>query len=608
MGVIREKRQVSGPRPVGVIRRDTGVGEKYRAIAEASQKLTSLAIEELGRTAAIQGEQRAQALTASEITAINPKTGKPEALDFVRDNAFIGRVGLEAYQRVVNERFQTEIEQDIKEKAGEIALKFENDPYSVEKYEDQMNTYLQELAKSSEVDGKATAYTNFIATQGAEYITATKLSMMQERQRRERAKLANSHINQNLDQTDAAYELGKGLNFEKFDAALPASVERNTDLENAAIFQQGSATAHSSQMREAFVNGVVQKMLVSASPLQRAKLIDALQRGNASQLHAASKDVLNKVFKYVDSSNKASILSAAKQVNANLRAVQAEQDAYDLDVLKQAKIGMLDGFINDGDAFANSTFNSITDAYNSEDFGKLELAVKDAVQKAQEELLRIGNASDELMSADQKQFLSRDIREGAIEPLLAIAVRSDPNNATDLALAINNNDSDAFGRLNEFQASIVEGLRSPDFPMTRDDVGFVASFLAGSVNEVQRNIDNYYERSEFDTGVTNFIKNEKAGVENEKDINTLVDEINSSRVHTGPQKDALKNRLRLGFAYSEMNKFDSPTSTSLNALQQYLSSEGKQDLGLTEAQKLSADEILSFMTDENSAKILGEDI
>jgi hypothetical protein len=606
MGVIREKRTAIGPRPVGVIRPDTGAVDKYSRIADAQSQLTSLAITKLGETAIKEAEAEAQALDSDKITSINPVTGKPEALDFLTKNAFLGAKANAAFERVVKERFQNEIENEIKQRAGEIALKFENDPYSVEKYEDQMNSYLKDLAANSEQNGNATEYTNFIVTQGAQYVTATTLSMMQERKRRERAKVASSHVNQNLAQTNDAYELGAALNFKNFDLMLKAGVERNQDLEDSNLFQSGAAVAHGSQMREQFVNGVVQQMLFSATPLQRAKIIDALQRGNSGSLHAGSKKVFNKLIKYVDSSNKAGVLSNAKQVNANLRAIQVEKDAADLDVIKQAKVGLLDGFINDGDAFASGAFNSITEAYNVDDPSKLELAVKDAVQQAQAEILRIQNASDELLTADQKQFLARDIRQGAIEPLLAIAVRSDPNNATDLALAINNNDSDAFGRLNEFQASIVEGLRSPDFPMTRDDVGFVASFLAGSVNEVQRNIDNYYARSEFDNGVTEFIKNEKAGIENEQDINDLVDQINASTVHTGPQKDALKNRLRLGFAYAEMNKFDRPTSISLNALQQYLATEGQQDLGLTETQKLTADEILSFMTDENENRILSE--
>lgn len=606
MGVIREERKAIGPRPVGVVRADTGRVEKYSRIAEAQSQLTSLAIEELGKTAVKEGEAAAQAVSVDQITSINPATGKPEALDFMRKNAFVGRKGQEAFERVLAERFQIEIENDIKQRAGEIALKFENDPYSVEKYEDQMNAYLKELAANSEENGNPTAYTNFIATQGAQYITATSLSMMQERQRRERAKVAQAHINENLAKTNAAYELGNGLNFKNFDLLLKSSVERNVDLEDSNLFQSGSAVAHGSELRQQFVNGVVEQMLNSGTPLQRAKLIDALQRSNTGRLHAGSRETVQKLLKYVDSTNKAAILSNAKQVNATLQGIQAAQDAYDADILRQSKIGMLDGFINDGDAFAGTTFNAITGAYNEGNFGKLELVVKDSVQSAVDRLTQIDNASDELMTADQKRVLREGTRRSLIEPLLAIAARSDPNNISDLSLAITRNDDVALGRLNEFQASIVEGLRSEEFPMERSDVGFIASFLAGSVNEVQVRVDNYFEKSKFDDGVTQFIKNTKAGIENEKDINTLVDEINSSKRHTDPEKDALKERLRLGYAYTAMNGFDQPTSISLNALQQYLATEGREDLGLTEVQKITANEILSFMTDQNGTKILGE--
>lgn len=608
MGVIREKRQVSGPRPVGVIRRDTGVGEKYKAIAEASAKLTSLAVEELGRSAAIQGEQRAQALTASQITAINPKTGKPEALDFIRDNAFIGRVGLEAYQRVVNERFQAEISQDIKEKAGEIALKFENDPYSVEKYEDQMNTYLQELAKSSEVDGKATAYTNFIATQGAEYITATKLSMMQERQRRERAKLANSHVNQNLEQTDAAYELGKGLNFEKFDLALPASVDRNTDLENANIFQQGSATAHSSQMRESFASGVLDKLIGGATKLQRAKIIAALELGNTDKLHGATKEVVDKAISYLDSSNRASVISSAKAARAAVDSVQATELAIENQRISDARDSVLDAFNTSGDALSSQNFNSIVGAYNQQgpdgsiNFSAVEEAIIASVNGTNDEIDKIN--ADGFLSSTSKEAQRRDARESILAPLLAIGARD--GNADQFRLAITRQDPSALQNLTEFQASIVEAIRSEDFPYLPEDEAFVSTFLSGSVNQQKETVDNYIETQEFKGRIDDFVGNTKANLSTDDTYDGLIDEINKHTKLTGPDKDKQKAKLKLGLVYSGINKFPNPSSSSLNALQQYIASSGVNNLGLTDAQKAAADSILQNVDGDNRQKVLGD--
>ena len=95
MPIIRQKRQVGSIGPVGVVRASGG-SEKYNRLANASNNLTKLVIEEMGRRAALSGAEKAQQLTSEEISSINPITGKPEALDWINSNRFIGRTGAEA--------------------------------------------------------------------------------------------------------------------------------------------------------------------------------------------------------------------------------------------------------------------------------------------------------------------------------------------------------------------------------------------------------------------------------------------------------------------------------------------------------------------------------
>ncbi len=118
MPVIREKRQYDSVRSVGVVRVDSGEAKKYSNIAKAAQQLTNLAVGEMGRIAETAAEKSAQELSTSVITTINPKTGNPEALDWIGDNRFIGRKAASAYARVVSDRFQKEIDDQIKKRAG----------------------------------------------------------------------------------------------------------------------------------------------------------------------------------------------------------------------------------------------------------------------------------------------------------------------------------------------------------------------------------------------------------------------------------------------------------------------------------------------------------
>ena len=68
MGVIREKRQVGSLGPVGVVRQQSS--NQYQRIAAATNKLTELAIGEMGRQAAISGEELAQEENISKINDI----------------------------------------------------------------------------------------------------------------------------------------------------------------------------------------------------------------------------------------------------------------------------------------------------------------------------------------------------------------------------------------------------------------------------------------------------------------------------------------------------------------------------------------------------------
>jgi len=157
MPVIREKREYGSVGPVGVVRMNTGEVEMYQRIADANQQLTNVAIDLTTKFSKRAGAERAEQVDATKITSINPKTSKPEALDGLGVLLAMGNAEAQAYERVVAERFQQSIESEIKQKASEVALRFENDPYSSEKYEEQMISYLDSMVEGSKDKGKASS-------------------------------------------------------------------------------------------------------------------------------------------------------------------------------------------------------------------------------------------------------------------------------------------------------------------------------------------------------------------------------------------------------------------------------------------------------------------
>jgi hypothetical protein len=310
MPVIREKRQYESVGPVGVVRMNTGEVEMYQRIANANQQLTEFAIKTTAAASKRVGAERAEQVDATKINSINPKTGKPEALDGISVLLGMGNAEAQAYERVVNERFQQSIENEIKQKAGEIALKFENDPYSPEKYEEQMTSYLDSMIEGSKSNGKDTAYTNFIMNTGTQYITATKLNMMQERIRLDRAKTAQSVLSNIDDRQDLIRQMAmniskmpEGANRTQAEANLSAlieaTVESAKDAESSRLLKNGAADAtqqvSSTVYGEAYITGAMEGL----DPTSAANLALAFADGDPSDLPDDLREIYDSATKYM---------------------------------------------------------------------------------------------------------------------------------------------------------------------------------------------------------------------------------------------------------------------------------------------------------------------
>lgn len=329
MPVIRDQRQFAGVGPVGVVRMNTGGAEKYSRIAEATQQLTKVAISESAKAAEKSAIEQAEALDTARITTIDPKTGKPEALSVVANLGFIGRTGAEAYERVVQERFQQSIENEIKQKAGELALKYENDPYSADKYEEQMVSYLQNMAKTSEVGGEATAYTNFILNSGTQYITATKLNMMQEQIRRERAKTAQS-ISDNIEiGLDLAYNAG--LSGTLPDDLVEAKVASARDGVASNLLNTNAENSTRVGMTVAYGEGVIVRAMDGLTTEQAVDLTNAFAIADPRDLNATQRAIYDEATKRLGTTvdgefvpDVSAIKSLAKTANAKAQEIKTD--------------------------------------------------------------------------------------------------------------------------------------------------------------------------------------------------------------------------------------------------------------------------------------------
>ena len=297
MPIIREKKQSRSAGPVGVVRMNLGGTEKYSRIADATQKLTTLSVSEMSRQSQLEGQRMAQDVDPSQIIALNPETGKPKALDWVGENRLFGRAGVEAYERVVQERFQSSMETELKTKASEIALKFKDNPYGAEQYKQQMDEYLKSMALGSEVDGKATYYTNFIMSQGEQYIASTTLHMQEQQINRQRQITAQSIVDNVSDRLDAIRQyaqLGKDAGL-----LIDSILESIGDGESSFLLNQGSSAKYQQAAAVAYAEGVIAKTFGDLSHESAGNVSDAITLGDPSSLTAQERKVFDEASKYM---------------------------------------------------------------------------------------------------------------------------------------------------------------------------------------------------------------------------------------------------------------------------------------------------------------------
>lgn len=296
MGVIREKRQVGSLGPVGVVRQQSS--NQYQRIAAATNKLTELAIGEMGRQAAISGKQLAEQEDVSKITTLDPITNKPEALSWVNDNSFLGRVGKQAYEETIAKRFQFEIDNQLKIKAKELAIKYQDQDGGVELFKDQMHQYIDSMASNSE----ATGYSNYIMQSGVSLTTTTSLNLMDKAAARERVKTTNSIILGLDEQLDAIETLTSAGETDKAQLLIDdiLNTTQKAEASNHLTASQRKAFEDNSATR--FAIGTLRSRMANLTSTQAERVLRAIASGSAANLneqqHSEELNILSDALRY----------------------------------------------------------------------------------------------------------------------------------------------------------------------------------------------------------------------------------------------------------------------------------------------------------------------
>lgn len=274
MPVIREKQQFA-IQPIGVARASTAGVTLGQAISNSANQLNEIAFKRAAENAEKTGVDQAKSFDSTKLTGINPETGAPVALDNITS---MGRIQAEAYERIIDRRFEESIENEMMLKSKELAMRHSN-PST---YESLMSDYIGEMSKGAEGP-----YSEYINNTGSVWLSKTKLVLQDNAIRAAKAAQKKAEAEANARRVNLAYNIGRNNDW---DALHELTGQARASGEDVATFT-GDVSAMSKSQRDlagAFAAGYAPSALADLSPAGRTNLRIALEIGVPSNMDAKS--------------------------------------------------------------------------------------------------------------------------------------------------------------------------------------------------------------------------------------------------------------------------------------------------------------------------------
>ena len=320
MAVIRERTQVFN-QPVGVRRVASGEQELWQTISQNAGKIADITFAEASKQAEQRGIDTALGVQTERLTTINPESGKPEA--FAAPEGF-GSIATDAYQRVVNKRYESSMLQELQIKSSEMASKYEYDPSG---YDRSMSQYIAAMSENAE--GR---YKQLIVENGEARLASEMINIKNRVRVRARANAAAS-ISAGVDRgANDAYDLGAAGNFEGIAAIVAEQGANAQDGIDAGLLRQGASDAAIEQIVREGATGAIEFAHTLATTSIERNAIDLYVRTNGnikSGLSDELQSTLEPLLGLVTRDNREQILSHSATVSSDYDQVERDNNAIE---------------------------------------------------------------------------------------------------------------------------------------------------------------------------------------------------------------------------------------------------------------------------------------
>jgi|15BtaG_2_1085339.scaffolds.fasta_scaffold00317_2 hypothetical protein len=329
MAIVRQQKRF-GIAPIGVTRVPVAGQEIGQAVKESAAKMRARAFEFEKNKAIESGELQAAELGINEILSFDPDTKKPIAS---QQADHMGEFRKNAFERVLLQRFQTSVSDQISAKANEIAQKVSVEDNAPELFEQTLNAYLEGIGQDASgyykqviVDAGASA-----RTRGESQLEVLQIQKMQEETRLAYSRLLNDFY-------ESAYNSGASGDgdFHEFYQTQTAVGTQFEDFKTLGIATNNKSIEEFKAAKTAFLKGRISTILKQPEVAEFSGMIQTyLQVGGSKAimdiLPQKAQHALKQVMLLSDDFTQADFVSLSADLNtefsaaSNVGAVFAEQ-------------------------------------------------------------------------------------------------------------------------------------------------------------------------------------------------------------------------------------------------------------------------------------------
>ena len=292
--VIREARQFKVG-PVGVARSSRAGVITNEAIAEGANALSAKFFERAVENAEKRGIESVEQYSPEQITTLGAD-GRPEVYEPPR---FMGRIARQAREKALLNRFQTEIELELSDKAKEFSNTFRRNP---EGFKEALTNHTKAMI---DVEGSS-VFKRFIRQRGEELTSNVYDSLVKQANARHDQDMRLHNARQNIEAVDAVesyYSIG---DIEKAKATIKSIKETNDNALEAGYILSGEVANTDRNILKAEARGRMTAFLRNARLTMNGiqTLAIAISSGNPQNLTDDTYDdirsLLNEAYKDSD--------------------------------------------------------------------------------------------------------------------------------------------------------------------------------------------------------------------------------------------------------------------------------------------------------------------